>query len=97
MLVAHTGLLVADVHSTFRALDAGAVEGNPSQLAQWATRSEPRAYAVKAGAAGLTWSAAGVIACHYPRPALWTVVALNGFYAVVVVSNYRLGLRLVAR
>ena len=97
MLVAHTGLQVLDAHSTLRGLAAGAVEANPSPIAHWATRSAPRAYAVKAGVAGLTWWGAGVIACHYPQLALWIVVALNGVSAAVVAHNYRLGSRLLAR
>ena len=35
-LVGYAGLQAADAHSTLRALDAGAVEGNPSPVAQWA-------------------------------------------------------------
>ena len=73
MLVAHTGLALADVHSTLRALPAGAVEANSSPIAQWAVRSPARAYAVNAGVTAATWWGAGVIACHYPGPALWTV------------------------
>ena len=97
MLVAHTGLQLADAHSTLRGLAAGAVEANTSPIAQWSVRSPARAYGVSVAAAGLTWWGAGAIACHYPRPALWTVVALNGVYAAVVTHNYRLGSRLVAR
>ena len=97
MLVAHTGLQVLDAHSTLRGLAAGAVEANPSPIAQWSVRSPARAYGVSAAAAGLTWWGAGVIACEYPRPALWTVVVLNGVSAAVVAHNYRLGSRLLAR
>ena len=97
MVVAHTGLHLADAHSILRGLAAGAVEANPGTIAQWAVRSPVRAYGVSAAAAGLTWWGAGVIACYYPRPALWTVVALNGVYAAVVTHNYRLGSRLLAR
>ena len=35
MLVGYAGLQAADAHSTLRALDAGAVEANPSPVAQW--------------------------------------------------------------
>ena len=97
MLVAHSGLQLADAHSTLRGLAAGAVEANPSPVAQWAVRSPARAYAVKAGVAAGTWWGAEFIACRYPRSALWLVVALNGFSAVVVTHNYRLGSRLLAR
>ena len=75
----------------------GGVEGNPSPLAQWAVRSPARAYGVKAGVAAGTWWGADLIACRYPRPAVWLVGALNVIYAVVVTSNYRLGSRLLAR
>ena len=88
---------LADAHSTLRGLAAGAVEANPSPIAQWAVRSSARAYGVSAAAAGFTWWGAGVIACHYPRPALWTVVALNGLYSVVVTHNCWLGSTLLAR
>ena len=88
---------LADAHSTLRGLAAGAVEANPSPIAQWSVRSPAGAYGVSAAAAGLTWWGAGVIACHYPQPALWIVVALNGVYAAVVAHNYRLGSRLLAR
>ena len=67
MLVAHAGLQLADAHSTLRGLAVGAVEANPSPIAQWAVRSPARAYGVSAAAAGLTWWGAGVIACHYRR------------------------------
>ena len=86
-----------DAHSTLRGLAAGAVEANSSPIAQWSVQSPGRASGVSAAAAGLTWWGAGVIACHYPRLALWTVVALNGVYAAVVAHNYRLGSRLLAR
>ena len=66
-------------------------------IAQWPVRPPARAYGASVVAAGLTWWPAGLIACHYPRPALWTVVALNGLYAVVVTSNYRRSSRLLAR
>lgn len=90
MLVAHTGLQLADAHSTLRGLAAGAVEANSSPIAQWSVRSPARAYGVSAAAAGLTWWGAGVIACRYPRPAVWLVGALNAVYAVVVAHNWRL-------
>ena len=44
MLVGYAGLQAADAHSTLRALDAGAVEVNPTTVAQWAVRSTSRAY-----------------------------------------------------
>ncbi|MCY4507477.1 MAG: hypothetical protein OXG35_11035 [Acidobacteria bacterium] len=96
MLVAYTGLQLADAHSILRSVAAGAVEVNPSPVAQWAARSPARAYAVKAGVVAGTWWGAEFIACRYPRPALWLVVALNGFTAVVVTHNYRVGSSLLA-
>ena len=47
MLVGYAGLQAADAHSTLRALDAGAVEANPTTVAQWAVRSTSRAYGIQ--------------------------------------------------
>lgn len=97
MLVAHTGLQLADAHSTLRGIDAGAVEANPSPVARWAVRSAPRLYALKGGVAAANWWLADRIACRRPRLSFWTVTALNGLYAVVVANNYRVGSSLLAR
>ena len=55
MLVGYAGLQAADAHSTLRALDAGAVEANPSPPAQWTVRTAPRAYGVKTGVTVGSW------------------------------------------
>ena len=60
-------------------------------------RSPARAYGVKAGVAAGTWWGVELIACGYPRHAVWLVGVLNAVYAVVVTHNYRLGSRLPAR
>ena len=72
------------------------MEGNASAIAQWAVRSAPRAYAVKAGVTAWTWWALHRMACHRPRLAFWMVTALNTLHAVVVSNNYRVGSRLLA-
>ena len=96
MLVGYAGLQAADAHSTLRALDAGAVEANPTTVAQWAVRSTSRAYGIKAGVtAGTSW-AFDRIACSHPRTAFWTITALNTVLALVVLHNYRVGSRMLA-
>ena len=96
MLVGYAGLQAADAHSTLRALDAGAVEANPTTVAQWAVRSTSRAYGIKAGVTTGTWWAFDRIACSHPRTAFWTVTALNTVLALVVSHNYRVGSRMLA-
>ena len=95
MLVGYAGLQAADAHSTLRALDAGAVEANPTTVAQWAVRSTSRAYGIKAGVTAGTWWAFDRIACSHPRTAFWTVTALNTVLALVVSHNYRVGSRML--
>ena len=96
MLVAYAGLQAADAHSTLRALDAGAVERNPSPVAQWAVRSAPRAYAVKAGVTAWTGWALHRMACQRPRVSFWMITALNTVQAVIVYHNYKVGSRMRA-
>ena len=72
MLVAYAGLQAADAHSTLRAVAAGAVEANPSPVAQWAVRSAPRAYAVKAGVTAGMWWTLDRMACHRAQSNAWT-------------------------
>ena len=96
MLVGYAGLQAADAHSTLRALDAGAVEANPTTVAQWAVRSTSRAYGMKAGVTVGTWWAFDRIACSHPLTAFWTVTALNTVLALVVSHNYRVGSRMLA-
>jgi hypothetical protein len=57
VLVAYAALQAADAHASLRAVAAGAAEANPSPVAQWAVRSAPQAYAVKAGVTAWTWCA----------------------------------------
>ena len=96
MLVGYAGLQAADAHSTLRALEASAVKENPSPVAQWAVRSAPRAYAVKAGATAGIWWTLDRMACRRPRLSFWMVTALNTLLAVVVSNNYRVGSRMLA-
>ena len=93
MLATGATLQIADAHSTRRAIDAGAHEINP--LFRWAATSNASAYTTKAGVAAFFWWAADREACKHPRRALWTTVALNVFYGLVVGNNYRVGTRLL--
>ena len=93
MLATSAGLQIADAHSTRRAVDAGAQEFNP--LFRWAATSDARAYTAKAGVAAFFWWAVDRDACQHPRRGLWTAVALNVVYGLVVRHNYRVGTRLL--
>jgi hypothetical protein len=88
-LYATTALMQAlDIHSTYRALNAGAIEGNP---AMGRLTSNPGAFiATKAAvAAGSIW-AANRIAKKNKVAAIVTLVAVNSAYAMIVSHNYRL-------
>ena len=94
-LVGYAGLQAADAHSTLRALDARAVEANPTTVAEWAVQFTSRAYGIKAGVTVRTWCAFDRIACSHPRTAFWTVTALYTVLALVVSHNYRVGSRML--
>jgi hypothetical protein len=77
-----------DVASTFRALDAGAVEANP--VLSWATPSRPGFVALKASiAAGAIYSA-HKLAHRHKATAIIMLVAINSASAAVVMHNYEL-------
>ena len=94
-LATSAALQIADAHSTRRAVDAGGIEVEFNPLFRWAASSDVRAYTTKASAAALFWWAADREACKHPRRALWTAVALNVLYGLVVHNNYRVGTRLL--
>ncbi len=88
-LYATTALMQAlDVHSTYRALQAGAVEGNP---AMGGLTKHPGAFvATKAAVAAVSIWAASRMAKKNKVAAVITLVAVNSAYAMVVSNNYRL-------
>jgi len=81
-----------DVHSTMRALDAGAVERNP--LMSYLT-ARPKAFvAVKSGTAvGLIY-AGRRLAKRSKKQAAIAMIAVNSAYMFVAVHNYRVASRL---
>jgi hypothetical protein len=87
-LYASTAALQAlDVHSTFAAFRAGAVEANP--LMQPVTKHRAAFIAVKAGVAASTILAARHLARRNKAMAVVALVAVNSAYALVVHHNYK--------
>ena len=91
LLASHTGLQIADVHSTRMALKTGgAQEANP--FMRWVMASDVRAYTVKAGSAAGFWWWLDRYGCKHPRRALWLAITGNVLYGFLVSYNYaRLG------
>jgi len=88
-LYASTAVMQAlDVHSTFRALDAGAVEANP--LLGGLAKNRAAFVAVKAAVAVSTILATRQIARRSRVGAVITSLAVNSAYAMIVRNNYRL-------
>jgi hypothetical protein len=83
-----------DVHSTMKALNAGAVEGNP--MMSYLT-SHPVAFgAVKAAtAAGLIYAGRS-LAKRNKKHAVIALVAVNAAYVFVAAHNYRVASRMKA-
>jgi hypothetical protein len=82
-----------DAHSTFRGLDAGAVEANP--VVSSFAHNRPVFTAFKVGvAAGIIYTT-DRLAKRHPVRALITAAAINSAYAMVAAHNYRIarGLR----
>jgi hypothetical protein len=76
-----------DVHSTLRAIDAGAVEANAAM--RWATESPARFIALKsATTTGIVFLIEKVRKKH-PKTAMFLLVGLNSASAVIVAHNYR--------
>ena len=93
MLATHASLRIADAHSTRRAIEAGAREGNP--LMRWAVTSDVRAYTSSAGLAAGIWWGLDRYACKHPRGSLWIAIAANALFGYVVTHNYALGTSLL--
>ena len=88
-LYAATAVMQAlDVHSTLKALDAGAVEANP--LMSGVTKNRGAFMATKAAVAAGTVFAVQRIAKRSKVAAIATAVAINGAYAMIVRNNYKI-------
>lgn len=75
-----------DAVSTFRALDAGAVETNP--LVSWATPSRPGFLALKMGIASAAIYSAHELSRRHKVRAMIALVAMNSAYAALAAHNY---------
>lgn len=93
LLVSTVVVQALDVHSTFRALDRGAVEANPVMAPL--TGNKGAFIATKAAVAAATVLAAQRIGRRNKVAAIATLVAVNTAYAFVIDHNYRVarGLR----
>lgn len=91
-LYASTALMqVLDIHSTYRAFSAGAVEGNPAMTR---ITGNPAAFAAtKAAVAAASIWAAHRMAKKNKIAAVITLVAVNSAYAMIVSHNYQLARR----
>ncbi len=88
-LYAATAVMQAlDVHSTLKALDAGAVEANP--MMSGVTKNRGAFMATKAAVAAGTVFAVQRIAKRSKVAAVVTAVAINSAYAMVVRNNYKI-------
>jgi hypothetical protein len=88
------GVQVLDAHSTFRALDAGGLEGNP--LVGSLAERRPAFVAFKVGvAAALIYSARSMSKSHKVRAAI-TLALINGAYVALIHNNYRVAQRMRA-
>lgn len=88
-LYAATAVMQAlDVHSTLKALDAGAVEANP--VMSGVTKNRGAFMATKAAVAAGTVFAVQRIAKRSKIAAVVTAVAINGAYAMIVRNNYKI-------
>jgi Domain of unknown function (DUF5658) len=82
-------LQALDVHSTTRALNAGAVEGNP--LMRGVADQPAALMAVKAGGAASTIWLTHKLARRSKTGAFVVMAAVNSAYAMIVAHNYRAG------
>ena len=84
--VSFVGLQVADLHSTFRAVDNGtSAEANPLMT------NRASALVLKVGVSVAVLAATHKWAKKHPKAARITLAALDGAYAAIVVNNYRIG------
>lgn len=87
LYISTAAMQMLDVHSTLRALEHGAIEGNP--LMANVTRNKTMFIALKAGVAFSTVMAARNMSKRNKVAAVLTLVAINSVYAMVVNHNYR--------
>ena len=87
LYVSFAVLQALDVHSTTRALNAGAVEGNP--LLRGVAHQPAALIAVKAGGAASTIWLSHKLAKRSKAGAFILMTAVNSAYAMVVAHNYR--------
>lgn len=76
-----------DFHSTFRALDQGAIEINP--VVKPFTSSKPAFAALKAGMAVSTIYIGKSLARRSKTKAIIAMAAINAVHTAIVVKNYR--------
>jgi uncharacterized protein DUF5658 len=86
------GAQAADVHSTRRALEAGAFETNPFMKA--ISTHTSRLIAIKGGMTVGTIVVTERIARHHKTTAILTLIAINSAYAYVAHHNYSVARRL---
>lgn len=89
LYVSTVAMQALDVHSTWSAMRAGAVEANPMMAG--VARNRAAFIAVKAGVAATTVLAAQKLARRNKVAAIVTLVAINSAYAYIVNHNYRIG------
>ncbi len=89
LYVSFAVLQALDVHSTTRALNAGAVEGNP--LMRGVADQPAALMAVKAGGAASTIWLTHKLARRSKTGAFVVMAAVNSAYAMIVAHNYRAG------
>jgi len=83
-------LQALDVHSTLRALDAGAREGNPIFAPVLPGSSSALIASKAATTAGIFWLTDRLRRQH-PRAAVWTMILLDSAYVTVIANNYAVG------
>ena len=88
LYVSTAAMQALDIHSTLKAFNAGAVEGNP--LMAGATRNRAAFIATKAAVTAVTIFAAKKNARKNKVAAVITLVAVNSAYAMIVAHNYNL-------
>ena len=87
LYMSFAALQALDVHSTLRAIDAGAVEQNP--FLKGLVNQPAALIALKGGIAASTILVADKVRHHSRIGAIVTMAALNSVYATVVAHNYR--------
>ena len=95
MYLAYGTLQVLDVHSTLRAVGAGAVEANP--LVRPIVSTPAALISLKAASALGTVYLVERLRKRNPTAAFAFAVGVNSLYTIAVVHNYRVGTRMARR